>query len=169
MRQQKGYSLIELLVVLALIASMLLISLPRLFYILQTYYVKTAASHLAIQIRFARNESVTRKIDYRIVIYSKKASVRPNTYTIEYNPQGDGTSFEPVPGIATTLPLNIMILDSSIFTGGVATISFDSRGSAKATGTPPPNPPFQIDVASINGQRYRVQVEFTGAVQVNKV
>ena len=162
---RKGFTLVEALVVLALLASMLLIFLPKLLWMLQTYYVKSAASQMAIHLRFARNESVTRKMDYRIVINNDQASLTPNTYLLEYDPQDDAT-FRPVPHVSTTLPPGVEILNSAVFSSGVATVWFDSRGGAKSLVG---SPPFSIDIRSVNGEIYRVQIQLTGAVQVTKV
>jgi len=162
---RKGYTLLEVLVVVAMVAAILLVSLPRLLWILQTFYVKSAASQMAMHIRFARNESVTRKIDYRIVIKNRTAPLKPNTYLIECDPQEDMT-FETVPNFTTNLPKGVEILNSAVFSSGVAIISFNSRGAATSLVG---SPPYFIQIRSVNGETYQVQVQLTGSVQINKV
>jgi Tfp pilus assembly protein FimT len=162
-RRYQGFSLTEALVVLALIAALVVISIPMLVRMLQAYHVKTAATQLAIHMRYARMECVTEKYPYRVVLKSRSAGTGPNTYTIEFN---NGSGFQPVSNFDFKLPIGIEIGDTSVFSAGIATILFDSRGGATATAG---SPPYLIDIKGVNDVQYRVRLNLTGAVEVIKI
>jgi len=162
-RLQRGFTLVEALVVLALIGILVLIGMPALFRLFQNLQVKTAARQVAAQIRLARNNSVTQKAPHRMVIRNKDASTNINTYVVELDPEDDG-SYTILPNLDFRLPPGIVIEDSPVFNSGVATISMDTRGiitSASVT-----TPPYSIDFKSPNGLTLRIQIHISGAVEV---
>ena len=157
-----GFTLVEALVVLLVIVALLLITIPALFRILQNYNLKTATTQLAIHLRLARNQCVTQKLKYRAIIRSKSAFSGKNTYQIEYAPAGDST-FVLLPHLDFRIPPGVEIQDSAIFTSGVATIDFNTRGGATSvTGTPP----YDISLKSKNGLTYRIRIQLSGEVEV---
>ncbi len=161
-RLQLGFSLLETLVVLALIGILLLIGLPALFRLFQNFQVKTAARQVAAQIRLARNNSVTQKTPHRMVIRNKDASTNINTYVLELDPEDDGT-YTIFPNLDFRLPRGIIIEDSPTFVGGVATIDMNTRGIVTSAGG---TPPYIIDFKSPNGLTLRIQIHISGAVEV---
>ena len=166
MREEKryqGFSLTEALVVLALLAALVVISIPVLLRMLQAYHVKTAATQIAIHMRYARMECVTEKYPYRVTLKSRSAGSGPNTYTVEYD---NGTGWQRVANFDFKLPNGVEIDDSGVFSGGTAQIIFDSRGGASATSG---SPPYLIDIRGVNDVQYRVRLNLTGAVEVVKV
>jgi len=162
-KRQKGFSLTEALVVLAVFTAIVIVSIPVLFRMLQAYRVKSAATQLAIQMRYARMECVTEKLPYRVVLRSRTASSAKNTYSVQYN---DGSGFFSVPNFDFKLPGGIEIDDSAVFSGGTATIDFNSRGGASSSSV---SAPYVIDITGANEVRYRVRVNLTGAVEIVKV
>jgi len=161
---EHGFTLTEALVVIVIIGTMVVIATPALLQMYQSYTVKSAATQLATHIRFARNLCVSQKVDYRVVIKNTGASSDKNTYLIEYDP--DGSGFVSVPDVDFTLPKGIEILDSAVFSGGVATIQFNTRGGAKAIVG---SPPYEISLRSPNNLILRVRIQLTGEVEVEKV
>lgn len=158
----RGLTLLESLVVIAIIGAILLVSIPFFFRMLQNYNVKTAATQLAIHLRFARNQCTTQKVVYQVVIHSKLAPSNPNTYKVEYSPFG---TFIPLPNVDYRLPRGVEIQDSSLFSAGVATVTFNTRGGATSLlGATP----YELSMTAPNGTTYRVRIQLTGAVEVTQ-
>jgi prepilin-type N-terminal cleavage/methylation domain-containing protein len=160
---RRGFTLMETLVVIAIIGVFLLFAIPMLYRMLQSYYVKTAANQFAIQVRMARNLSVSQKTNYQIVINSQTHGT-PNVYTVQYAPGG---TFQVVPNLDTDIPENVQIPNTAIFSAGQAILQFDPRGKISATsgggGTP-----YRIEFQGPY-LRYRVTVDSIGAVQIEEI
>jgi len=158
---RRGFTLMETLVVVAIIGVLLLFAIPMLYRTLQSYYVKTAANQFAIQVRMARNLSVSQKVNYQIVINSKNHLSDPNIYKIQFAPYG---TVQAVPNIDTDIAENVQILNTAIFGAGRATLTFDPRGRiTTAFGATPYLIEFQGPYL-----RYRVIVDSIGAVQIEE-
>jgi prepilin-type N-terminal cleavage/methylation domain-containing protein len=159
-----GFTLVEALVVLLILAALLLIAIPAFYSLLQNYYLKTAATQMGIQLRLARNACITQKVLYRATFRSSTSFSSPNTYIIEY--QKAPFTFSVVQNLDFHLPSGIEIVDSPVFSSGVATINFNTRGGATSTtGTPP----YDVNIrSSVNGSVYRIRVYLTGDVDVTK-
>jgi len=159
-RYFRGFTLLEIFVVIAIIGAIVLIATPYLLGMLQNYNVKTAATQLAIHLRFARNQCATQKIIYRVIINNKLASANQNTYTVEYSPFG---AFTPLPDVGFKLPPGIEIQDSTVFSSGVATIMFNTRGGATSLFGASP---YELSMSTRNGTTYRIRIQLTGEVEV---
>ncbi len=161
-RIRRGFSLMEALVVVAIIGVFLLFAIPTLYRMLQGYHVKTAANQFAIQVRMARNLSVSQKTDYQMVINDKSHLGAPNTYKLQYFPAG---IIQAVPNMDTDIADNVQILSTAIFAAGQATLLFDPRGRIKtANGAATP---YLIEFQGPY-LRYRVTVDSIGAVQIEE-
>ncbi len=159
-RWERGFTLVESLVVIVIMGLMLLIAVPALLKTLQTYRVSEAANQMAVHIRFVRNACLQRKINFRMIVNNKNAG-SPNTYNVLYDPLRTNT-FQQYPYINdVTLPPGVVILDSVAYANPTATINFTTRGSA--------------DAGDINLQgadttyQYKLDVKPTGAVTVTKI
>jgi prepilin-type N-terminal cleavage/methylation domain-containing protein len=159
-RVRRGFTLMETLVVVAIIGVILLFAIPMLYRMLQSYYVKTAANQFAIQVRMARNLSVSQKTNYQIVINSQTHGT-PNVYTVQYAPGG---TFQVVPNLDTKIPDSIQIPNTANFAAGQATLTFDPRGKIVASAGPTP---YLIEFQGPY-LRYRVTVDSIGAVQIEE-
>lgn len=145
---REGMSLIETLVVLAAIALTLLVAVPAIQTTLANYRTKTAAAQVAMDIRFARNACVKKKIPYTMAINNASASTAPNTYTIS----GPG-----LPTIQRSLPAGVEIDDSSI-----TQIDFQALGNC--TTLPGSNTARNIDITGKSPYRRRLTVSLSGNV-----
>ena len=66
MRKQQGYSLIELLVIVAMIGVVMLVTLPALMQLMPQYRIRSAASEAAGTIRMIRQRAITTRTPWRI-------------------------------------------------------------------------------------------------------
>jgi prepilin-type N-terminal cleavage/methylation domain-containing protein len=162
-RTRRGFTLMETLVVVAIIGVILLFAIPMLYRMLQSYYVKTAANQFAIQVRMARNLSVSQKTNYQIVINSQTHGTNPNIYQVQFAPGG---TYQDVPNVDTRIPSAVQIPNTAIFSAGQAKLIFDPRGKiVTSTGTATP---YLIEFQG-SDLRYRVVVDSIGAVQIVEV
>lgn len=84
---EKGYSILELLLVLILIGWIGLITVPNLFAIYTDYKLTTATRQLATAIQFARSKAVSENYDFSITLSGT------NAYQVsggEIDTNGDG-------------------------------------------------------------------------------
>ena len=162
LRPRNGFTLLETLVVVAIVGVVLLFAIPALYSILQSYKVKSTANQIAIQIRMARNLCVSQKTDYQVIINSMTASPNPNTYVIQNRPAG---SFTDVLNLDTKIPAGVQILNTGILSGGSATLQMNPRGKIFCvTGSIP----YLIEIEGVNQLRYRILVDPTGSVEVKE-
>ena len=163
---ERGVSLLEALVVVALIGTILLVALPSFFRMLQTYRTQTAVSQLAMNLRFSRNAAVKQKVKYQIRV-NRNSDSPSNRYFVEYDPSGTST-FVVVPHVDVSydlgascscvkMPEKIKILDSTTAT----TILFSSRGGASGSG--------DILIQGLDGSQYRIRVSTVGGVETTKL
>ena len=66
MRTQRGYSLIELLVVVAMIGVVLLVTVPALIQLMPQYRIRSAASEAAGGMRMIRQRAIATRTPWRI-------------------------------------------------------------------------------------------------------
>ena len=153
---QKGLSLMETLVVIALLAAILVIVMPAISNMYYAYQASTAARQMQANIRFARNAAIKQKIDYRIII-NDSGDPDPNTYLIQYDPDRDGT-FQNFPRefFDYTIPGTV-----EIDPGSVNSIDFDPRGSAQPSGS--------VVLEGRRGDKYRLQIFLSGSVMMEKI
>jgi|GEM_PF-1621516 len=159
---RKGFTLLETLIVVAILGVILIFAIPALLGMFQSYKVKTAASQIAIHVRMARNLCVSQKINYQLIIRSNDALTNQNTYVVRNSPSG---SYVNVPNLDTAFPTGVKIRSTSIFSSGIATLQFTPTGRiASLSGTPP----YLIEVIGPNQLLYRVTIDTTGSVEVRE-
>lgn len=159
---RKGFTLLESIIVVAIIGIILLFAIPALLTIYQTYKTKTAASQIAIHVRMARNLCVTQKIPYKVVIHSDTALSNQNTYQVQNQPV---STFQDIPYLDCAVPSGVKIRSTSIFSSGVATLQFNARGKISSTTG---SPPYLIELEGSNQVLYRVTIDPTGSVEVKE-
>ena len=152
-----GFSLVEGLVVIGIIALIVAIALPDISRILQRHRVQTAAQQLAINIRFARNAAVKQKINYRITIRNETHSTSPNTYFFEYAPARDNP-----PTYQTYTKLDVSIPDGVLIkSGSISQSAFDSRGRSSQAGA--------IRLEGEDGTQYEILITLNGGVTTTRI
>jgi Tfp pilus assembly protein FimT len=147
---EKGFSLVEALVILGLIGAIVAITMPFLYRFVQSWKSDTAAAELAVNIRFARNAAVKQKLKYKVVINEDPT----NTYHIEKETGYNTGSFTTLNSMSYTLPSRVKILTSS--TDGP--IVFNYRGANES------NLQYNIFLQAVSGTTYRISVTPFGGV-----
>jgi prepilin-type N-terminal cleavage/methylation domain-containing protein len=64
--ERRGYSIVELLVVVAVIGLVLLVTVPALFQLMPQYRIRSAASEAASAMRMMRQRAVTTRTPHRV-------------------------------------------------------------------------------------------------------
>ena len=67
-KRKKGFTLVELMITVAVIAILALVAAPGLFIYIPTYKVNSATKTLTSQLQLARAEAIAKNLDYRIRI-----------------------------------------------------------------------------------------------------
>lgn len=66
MRKEHGYSLVELLVVVAILGVVMLVTLPALTQLMPQYRIRSAASEMSSAMRMIRQRAITTRTPWRI-------------------------------------------------------------------------------------------------------
>jgi prepilin-type N-terminal cleavage/methylation domain-containing protein len=141
-RHAKGFSMVELLVVLLIIMVFSAIAIPQIAITLRTYQVSSAANQVADAIKFSRFEAIRRNTTMKFL--TSWSGVR---YWVGTDSNGDGTlqtserqyditgtvtllTAAGVPSSAA-LPAALIVPNITVLSGNAATqtIAFDPRGA----------------------------------------
>ena len=143
-----GYSLPELLTVIALIGLFVLVGGPAMADGFKAYKVKASADIVATDVRGMRYAAVGQRTPMTMTISSQGSGVNPNTY-----------AFTNAAGRAITRQLEqgVNIEDAS-----ADTLSFGTTGSTGSTATQVVI--VSMDINSTRGDRYTISVTPTGTV-----
>ncbi len=144
----RGYTLLEALIVVGLIAIVAAIFLPAFFKTIQNYRSQTAVEQITMNIRFARMAAVKKRINYKVVFNEDPS----NTYEVQMDDDKDGT-FVKYSNADTSVASGLKIL-----TGGITEVTFNPRGAATITGG------STIRVKSTDDYIYRITVQTNGMV-----
>ena len=120
-RSQSGFSLAEMLIVIAMIGVTVGIAIPLVNEQLRIAEVRSAADQMAVHLRAARMIAVSHHKDIVVTVNAENASVLPNTLSYE-GTNGDTQTIQ-MPGLV------------KIKTGSTASITFHSDGSSDASST----------------------------------
>ena len=119
MMNRKGVTLIELIVVVAIIAIGAVLTTPNISGWLPNYRLRNATRDVASIMRFAQLKAVSNNISYRIVF----DTVNDN-YVIQYQDTGGGWVAE---GDTQTLPTGVKF--NTTFAGNITTFSPNSTAT----------------------------------------
>jgi prepilin-type N-terminal cleavage/methylation domain-containing protein len=160
----KGFSLVELVVVLAVIGITSAIAAPSVTAWIQNYRAKTAARQLMTDLQFARMTAVSQKVDCTVTI-----STVTNQYTIQQN--GNNVIMPRQFGVQY-INNNINNQANPYYAPGVAlgtnpvantwTITFDPLGIPRFT----PNNVFDAMIRQGAAAPWTVRVSPTGLIQI---
>ena len=146
--KQKGFSLLEAVIVAGLIAVIAAVFLPAFFNTIKNYRAQTSAEQITMNLRFARMAAVKKRRNYQVTFSADPT----NTYAVLMDENKDG-SFEKYPNADTTIPDGVKILS-----GGITSVTFNARGAATIVGG------STIRVQLTDDFIYRINVLTNGAV-----
>lgn len=145
---QRGFSISELLTVMALMSLMILFAGPAMADAYRSYKVRAAADNLATDIRALRYAAVALRQAQTMTINNQGHSTAPNTYTFT-NYKGD--------------PVTRRISDGpNIESTSAATVSFNTMGSTGQTSSL--TLVVSMTINGDRGDRYTISVTPTGTV-----
>lgn len=146
-RRAGGYSLSELLVVIALLGIFTLFAGPALADAYKSYKVRAAANNLTNDIRAQRYLAVTNRATRTLTINRVDHSTAPNQYSY-LNPLGR--------------TMTVQFDGVEIENTSATSVAFTNKGSTTVTSTL--NVIFSMDINGSRGDRYTVSVTPTGQV-----
>src|SRR5262245_13263092 len=141
-RFERGYSLLEALIVLGLVAVITLLTIPMFLDLINNYRVATSASEVAINLRFARNASIKQQKSFTVKLALDTDPVVRDYYTISGGIIRDRVNY----------------LTEKVKFNSTSTTSFTFKPNGSASsGT--------ITIKDPRGQdAYKIEVRSTGAV-----
>ncbi|HEX6100270.1 MAG TPA: GspH/FimT family pseudopilin [Thermoanaerobaculia bacterium] len=194
MRNGRGYSLVELLVVVAMIGIVALVTLPALMQLMPQYRIRGAASEAAGAIRMVRQRAITTRTPWRISFDATNDRYRFWTLTSPYADMSVATNWRairrdgrtpdplgedwfrspPVDLNAATDTFNDVAcpadgaLDLIFLRDGSVAPNAPCTGPSSDVLTFSPNPGvvFAVDSSVVRFNRYYVSVSQTGLVEV---
>ena len=147
---ERGFTLLEAVIVVGLIAVVVAVTIPPFYKIIQKYRAQTAAEQVAMNLRFARLAAVKKRIRFRVVFNATPT----NTYQMQSNPTRGSGTWEDYKYADTSIPDSLKILS-----GGISNVVFTPRGSANLNG----GNTIRIQSTEFT---YRINVYATGAVTI---
>jgi prepilin-type N-terminal cleavage/methylation domain-containing protein len=148
MCDRRGFSLVELVVVVALIMILSAFAVPQVMNNIRSYQLTSAASQVADAIKFTRSEAIRRNVNVACL-----ASASGSTWMVGTDSNGDGTletserhfqmtgmtQFLPSSDVATagSLPTALNVPAVTVLSASSSTqkISFDPRGAVNFAGS----------------------------------
>jgi prepilin-type N-terminal cleavage/methylation domain-containing protein len=194
MRDERGYSLVELLVVVAMIGIVALVTLPALMQLMPQYRIRGAASEAAAAMRMLRQRAITTRTPWRISFDVTNNRYRFWTLTSPYADMSvatnwrairrDGRTPDPTgedwfmnPSIDLNAPTDTFN-DVACPADGRLDLIFQRDGSIATnapcsgpstdvlTFSPNPGVVFAVDSSVVRFNRYYLSVSQTGLVEV---
>ena len=144
----EGYSLSELLTVIALIGLFVLFGGPAMADAFRAYKVRASADIIATDVRAMRYSAVGQRSPRTMTISSQGAGTNPNTYTF-VNPRGETILRRVEPGV-------------NIDDASADTLSFGITGATGSAGAEVII--VRMDINSTRGDRYTISVSPSGTV-----
>ena len=145
---ERGYSLAEILIVVALMGLMILFGGPALGDSLRAYKVRASANELTTILRALRYNAVTNRTPRTVTLTDENAGTNPNTYSY-VNHKGKAVLVRLHDGVA---------LESA----SVSSITIDIKGSTGQASAQ--NVLVSMWINGDRGDRYTVSVSPTGKI-----
>lgn len=154
---QMGFSLIELIVVVGIIAVMAAVGLPAIGRYFRNYQIRNAAREVAAELQTARTKAIMKNVNWGVLF----VTLSPTTYqyVLEDDPANPATRTLNILGPVRTLPGDVMFSNAGPSTGGQLnpSLRFDRMGAACDPFLTPPSvlcPPVTLGtsyVRSVSG------------------
>jgi prepilin-type N-terminal cleavage/methylation domain-containing protein len=126
MRTQRGFTLVEMMIVLVIAGIVMAMGLPAFASYRSSLAIKAARNQLNEDIRSARQFAVTRRAPVFIRFGTTSATTDLTTYTIHVDSNGDGLMNNNERVIKRTMPKNTRISSASLTPAD--TLGFDISG-----------------------------------------
>ncbi|PLX40503.1 MAG: hypothetical protein C0608_09035 [Deltaproteobacteria bacterium] len=137
-KRKKGFTLVELMITVAVIAILALVAAPGLFIYIPTYKVNSATKALTAQLQLARAEAIAKNLDYRIRIDQSGQTLfverieDDNSVTLikKYLFELSGRANPDFPGVKVNRPSGVSFPPQSITENTSAAIAFGVPGGS---------------------------------------
>ena len=163
-RQSHGYTLVEMLVVMAIFAAMALVGVPWFLKTMQRSALKSAASQISVTLTAARMTAVKRNLPVSLVIMSLTPPIQ---FQIIQPPPPAGT---PTPGPQLlTLPKGaVRFFQTPNSAGGAITFGGDGRMTAPSLGALTPVAVMIVEGPANSSPRNQISINtsVTGRVAI---
>jgi Tfp pilus assembly protein FimT len=151
--RSRGYSLSELLTIVAIVGIISLIAIPAFMQLLPQYRIRSAASEIAASLRMLRSKSVGTRSNWRMVVNTADDTYRMlNGASAAVSDSG-----RPIP---TGVPVDRKLASIDITAGG--TIEFLRDGSASSAQTIV----LRVYNNAVAFNQYTIAVETSGNVTI---
>ncbi len=163
MRRSRGFTLVEILVVMAIMASLALVAIPWFVKIAQRNALKSAGREVQTTLLAARMKAVKRNLPVSVVIVSLGPPVELDT--IEPTPPAPTPTH--VPG-RLVLPAQAAVLFATPNTTG-GTITFGADGRVSNAPSPVATPPqfvLQGPVGARTTNQIKIRAHASGRIEV---
>ena len=129
-RSESGFSLVELIVVVGIIAVMAAVGLPAIGRYFRNYQIRNAAREVATELQTARTKAIMKNVNWGVLF----VTLSPTTYqyVIEDDPANPATRTLNIMGPVRTLPGDVVFSTAGPSTGGQLnpSVRFDRMGAA---------------------------------------
>jgi prepilin-type N-terminal cleavage/methylation domain-containing protein len=146
-RSEKGFSMMELMIVITLIGVLSAIALPSFIDYRRNLDYRTTARNVANLLQLAKSQAIKENLEQRVVITQAG-------YGIQAGDKAYSAGFP-------TSPTNFSLIPSSVVTTPITTIQFTPRGTASVPGF--------VDIKDTTGQiRFTVTVNSIGRISITR-
>jgi general secretion pathway protein H len=157
MRNDKGFTLLELMIVLAIIGVAVVLIAPTVTGSLTNLRLKTATKQLSTVLRYARSKAVSSKSIIRVIIDIDNAS-----YSASLPENETGTKEKAVStAFPSEIKFNQVTVGEGVQTEGLVQLLFYPKGNTSGG---------EIILENTNGRRYKITIDnLTGKVRINRL
>lgn len=165
--RQRGFTLMELMIVVVIIAVMMAVILPSLRGVAENNRLRGSVRELMSLMKYARSEAVFNARTTEVFLDTEKRQYwldlrTPDPKTGKYNPKGKRTTMERKRTLENDVwfPLVSNVQDSNVLDNGIIAVDFYPDGSAS---------PCLITVGNSKNVNYTLEVlKSTGMIEMNQ-
>ncbi len=166
-QRKPGFTLVELIIVVAIMVMMLAVAMPLFFQIIAQRRLTGAVERLAADLRYVQSLAVTQGIVHRLHSGADGASGRPGEYRLERDNGAGGWTqlvgwYNPSADYSGSMLQSIK--DNAGNNVGTFDVRFNAQGAVANVGIA--SYPIVLTVVATSGTTRAVQVMRTGAVRV---